>query len=314
MQTVPNPQTHIFGNQKSLVGNLVIIHISGNVDKSGQLLVDGVVGSPHPIVVVIGAIHLYEGRVVGWDGIQIAVSILGILFLMLVKGLPCTLHLAQLGFGGKIACLPIASQGIAPHERTLLALAQLVHHTTDTATQGIFGRGIVGTGKGKGKSRHVVTRAMSLQLGGRRVPSVSYGISVCRQTIRVAIVVELLAHVPTENRTDGQIAVTGQAVFSLHRHKVERKRFGHGLLRGDIIHILAHLDLRFDRITLGGGRVAQDIPLHTIFTTSRIEAGICHLLLCSQSTVHPFDLTELSRMVTICHPQLIRQTGHRAHG
>ena len=92
MQTVPYPQAHVLGYQQGFVGYLLVVHVGGNVDKSGQLFVDGVVGSPHPVVVVVGAVHLYQRRMVGRDGIQVAISVAGILLLVLVKGFPCALH------------------------------------------------------------------------------------------------------------------------------------------------------------------------------------------------------------------------------
>ena len=59
VQAVPHPQSHILSNQQRLLGHLAVVDIGGDVDESGQLLVHRVVGSPHPIIIIVRAIHLY---------------------------------------------------------------------------------------------------------------------------------------------------------------------------------------------------------------------------------------------------------------
>ena len=93
-QTVPHPESHVLGNKQSLGGYFLVIDIVGNVDESSQLLVNGVVRSPHPIFVVVGTVHLNQCAVLGRNGVQVAIAIVTIIFLIAVEGSPCSLQLA----------------------------------------------------------------------------------------------------------------------------------------------------------------------------------------------------------------------------
>ena len=189
MQAIPDPQAHIFSDKQSFIGKSLIIHIGGNVDKTCQLLMDRVIWSPHPIIIIITAIHLNKSRMVSRDSIEIAITILLILFFMLIKRRPTTFHLAELLLGSKIASLPITTQLLIPHKSTLLTLTKLIHHTSDITAQSIFILLRGSTRKGKSQSRHIVSRTMTFEFGGRRVPTIGWGITFGRKTVCITIVV-----------------------------------------------------------------------------------------------------------------------------
>ena len=152
-----------------------------------------------------------------------------------------------------------------------MAQAQFVHHAADAATQGVLDGGIVSTGKGKGQGGHVVPRAVSLQFGGGRVPSVGAGISLSGQAVGIAVVVELLADVPAEYGAYGQVAVAGQAVVPLHRHLVEWKRFGHRLLCRSLVVPFHHVDGGFDGIALRSSEVSQYETFYLVAPSRRVD-------------------------------------------
>ncbi len=152
VQAVPHPQPHVAGYEQGFVGHGLVIDIGGNVNQPGQLLVYGIIGCPHPTVVVIGTIHLYEDAVLGGDGIQIAVSILPAVLLVAVEIGPGALHLPELLLGCEVAGFPVAPQLVVPHEGAFLALAQGVDHFGYTALDdGLLGR-VLTAGKGEGHS------------------------------------------------------------------------------------------------------------------------------------------------------------------
>ena len=207
MQAVPNPKSHVLCYEESLVGNLFLVNVVGDVDKTCQLLVDGVVWSPNPLLIVVCAIHLDEYCVVCWYGVEIAVAILRPVFLVLVESLPSTLHFAKFSLRSEVACFPVAAELLVPYESLLLASAQFVDHALDVCLQGSLVGRVCGTCKSECESRHVVARTVALKLCCWRVPTVSHLVTFGAHAVSVAVVVELLAHVPTKNSLDVEIAV-----------------------------------------------------------------------------------------------------------
>ena len=122
MQAVPYPESHVLGNQKSLLGDGFVIDVVGNVDETGQLLVYAVIGCPHPLLVVVGAVHLDEHTMLGGDGIDITVTVVGIILLVAVEVGPRAFQLAQLVFRGEVTCLAVTAQSLVIDEGALLTL------------------------------------------------------------------------------------------------------------------------------------------------------------------------------------------------
>src|SRR5574344_1440939 len=108
VHAIPHRQPHGLGNEQCLVCKLLVVNMFGNIYKTSQLLVDGVGGCPHPVLIIICAIALYQCRMGGRNSIQISISIVTIVFLVFVKILPVALHLYQLLLWRKVASLPIA--------------------------------------------------------------------------------------------------------------------------------------------------------------------------------------------------------------
>ena len=163
---------------------------------------DGVIGCPHPTLVVVGPVHLYQGTVLGGDGVQIAVAVLLRVLLIVVEVGPGALHLLQFFLGSEVASLPVASQLLVPYKGTLLALPQAVHHLDDMRLDdGLLGW-ILTTGEGEGHGRHIVAGAVTLQFGGRRVPAVALGVALGREAVGVAVVIELLLHGQADQLVD----------------------------------------------------------------------------------------------------------------
>ena len=291
VQAVPHPQSHVLGDEQGLLGRGLVVDIGGDVDETCQLLVYRVIGSPHPTLIVVGAVHLYQGAVLGGDGVQVAVAILLIVFLIAVEVGPGALHLLQFLLRGEVAGLPVAAQLLVPYEGALLALAQAVDHLYDvTLEDGLLLR-ILTTGKGEGHRRHVVARAVTLQFGRRRVPAVGLGIALRRESVGVAVVIELLLHGQADQLVDVEVAVPGQTVVAVDAHLVEGQRLGHGDVRRHSPGRLHDLHLRRDGVAVRRTVVAEDHPAYLIYSTYRIDGGVGLSLLRRLRGVEPLHLT-----------------------
>ena len=156
MHSVPHPEPHVLGYEKCLVADFLIIKIGGYVDESCQLLVYAVVRRPHPVAVVVGTIHLYQGAMLSRNGVDVAVAILLRMLLVFIKGSPGALHLSEFSLGSEISRLPVAVQILVEHEGLLLAFSQFVHHAGDVFAEDglLFGLGCHGVRLCDG--RHVV--------------------------------------------------------------------------------------------------------------------------------------------------------------
>ena len=319
VQAVPHPQSHILGNEQSLGGSGFVVDIGGDVDETCQLLVYRIIRCPHPALVVVGAVHLYQCAVLGRDGVQVAVAILLILFLIAVEVFPCALHLSQFFLGGEVAGLPVASQLLVPHEGALLALAQSVHHLCDVALEDGFLRFVLTAGKGESHGRHIVARAVALQLRGGRVPAVGLGIALGGESVGVAVVVELLFHRQADELVDVEVAVPREAVVAVDAYLVERQRLSHRgvgrhfpvLGRFGVGH---HLYLCRDRVAVRCRVVAENHSTYLIYITYGIDGRIGLGLLCRLRRVEPFHLTVLTLAVGIFHPQPIGEPRGITHG
>ena len=131
VQAVPYPQAHILGNEQGLGGHPTVVHIGGDVDESRQLFMYRIIRCPHPLVVVVGTVHLNQSTVV-------AVSVMAIVFLVAVEVSPTALYLPQFGLRCKVACLAVAAQLLVIYKGALLALSQLVYHAGDILQQLLF--------------------------------------------------------------------------------------------------------------------------------------------------------------------------------
>ena len=258
VQTVPHPEAHILGNEQGLVSDSLVVDVGGDVDQTGQLLVHRIIRRPHPTVVVVGAIHLYQHAMLGRDGVEIAIAILRIVLLVAVEIGPGALHLPQLVLRGEVACLPIAAQLLIPHEGTLLTLTQGIDHLGDVTPQDIFLLLVLAADEGESKGRHIVTRAVSLQFRCGRVPALGLRIALSRESVGVAIVVELLFDGQTDELVDIKITIPSQTIVTVNTHSVKRQRLCHRLRRGHLPLSTHHLHQSRHRIAVGRGVVADD--------------------------------------------------------
>ena len=131
VQAIPHPESHVLGRDQRLGCHNRVVDISSNVDETCQLLMHRVIRCPHPIIIIVRAIHLNEHAMLGRDGVQIAIAVLRGLTLIAVKVGPSALHGLQFLLRGEVARLPVASQLFVPHKGTFLTLAQAVHHLGD---------------------------------------------------------------------------------------------------------------------------------------------------------------------------------------
>ena len=189
MHAVPHPESHVLCDEQGFVGNGLVIDVVGNVDETSQLFVDGVVGRPHPFLIIVRTIALNQRRMSGRDGIEVAIAVVAVVFLVFVEGSPVALHLFQFLFWGIVSCLPIAVERAVPHKSALLTLTQFVHHPLDAIAKFPALGGICRRSIGKGECAHIVSGTMSFQFGGGRVPSICFGIAFRGQSVGVAIVV-----------------------------------------------------------------------------------------------------------------------------
>ena len=274
----------------------------------------GVIGRPHPTLIVVGTVHLYQGTMLGGNGIQIAITIFLALFLIAVEVGPGALHLLQFLLRGEVAGFPVASQFLVPHKGALLALSQSVHHLDDVLAEDVFLGGILTTGEGKSHSRHVVSGTVSLEFGGGRVPAVSLRIALCGEAIGVAVVIELLLHRQADQLVDVEITVPGQAVVAIDAHLIEWQRLSHGDIRRYGVHTVCDLYLCRDGVSVWSTIVTQNHSAYLIYSTYGIDGGVGFGSLCGFRCVEPFHLAVLSLAVGIVHPQLIGQSRGVAHG
>ncbi len=196
VHAVPHPETHVFCNEQSLVGNLGVVKIGGDVDKSGEHFMDGVVWRPHPVAVIIWPVGLDKDAMLRWYGIKIAISVVFRMFLVFVEGSPRAFKVTDFSLGSKVARLAVASEVLVEDEGSLLALAQLVDNPRDILAEDRLLLGVFRHGVGLRYRAHVVACAVAFEFGVGRIPAVGDGIAVGWQSIGVAKIVDLLRYVP----------------------------------------------------------------------------------------------------------------------
>ena len=261
-----------------------------------------IVRCPHPLFVVIGAIHLYQDAVLGGYGIEITIAILAAVFLIAVEVGPRALHLAQFVLGCKVTGFPVAPQLCIPDEGAFLALAQAVDHLDNIFTKDILFLFVLTTGKGHGHSRHVVAGAVPFQFGGRRVPAVGLRVAVGRQPISIAIVIQLLFHGQADELVDVEVTVPRQAVIAVDAHHVKGQCLSHGDVRRHGPCSVHDLYRCRDRIAVRRRIVANDESAHLIRRSCGIDVGVGLGLLDGLPRVQPFHLPVFAAAVGIRHP------------
>ena len=135
VHAVPYPESHILGNEESLVADFLIIKVGGDVYQTGKLLMYTIIRCPNPIGVVVGTIHLNKSTMLSRNGIDIAVTIQFRVLLIFIKSSPGTLHLSEFCLRSEITSLPVALQILIIYEGFLLTLSQLIHHTGDVLAE-----------------------------------------------------------------------------------------------------------------------------------------------------------------------------------
>ena len=314
MQAVPYPESHVLGYQQRLLGDGFVVDVVGYVDETCQLLVYAVVGCPHPVLVVVRAVHLYQCAVLGRDGVEVSVAVVGVILLIVVEVLPGALHLAQFRLGGEVAGFAVAAERFVVDEGTFLTGAQLVHYQADVFLQLCLLRGIGAGGEGHGHCAHVMSAAVALQLRGGRVPSVGFGVAVGGQSVGVTVVIQLLLHVQRQQLVDVHIAVVRQTIFSVDAHLVEGQRFCQWSGGGGGVVAAYDLHLCRDGEAQCGGVVAGDVAAHLIPGAYGVLCSIGLGLLRGGSGIGPAYLAVLLGSVGVGHPQLVGQARCRAHG
>ena len=311
MHSVPHPEPHVLGYEKCLVADFLVIKIGGYVDESCQLLVYAVVRRPHPVAVVVGTIHLYQGAMLSRNGVDVAVAILLRMLLVFIKGSPGALHLSEFSLGSEISRLPVAVQILVEHEGFLLALAQFVHHAGDVFAEDglLFGLGCHGVRLCDG--RHVVARTMPLEFGIRRIPAVASGVALGAQCVGIPIVVELLTHVPGADFTDCLVAVVGESVVAVDSYIGEREGVHH-LVQRNLIPLLHYLYLSLDRIAVVGGFIADDESAYLILASCGMLLRIRLSLFVGKRSVRPAHLSILRVTIRIGYPHQIGESWNSA--
>ena len=115
-----------------------------------------IIRGPYPVLVIVRGIFLYEHGVLRRDGVDIAITIFGAVFLVDVKCLPGAFHPHQFVLGGKVAGFAVAPQRRIPYKGELLAVAQLVHHPLDIGLEGGFQGRVIGARICEGQGGHIM--------------------------------------------------------------------------------------------------------------------------------------------------------------
>ena len=234
-----------------------------------------IIRSPHPLLVVVSTVHLYQHAMLGGDGVQVAIAVFCIVFLVVVEVSPCTFHLPQFRIGGKVAGFPVAAELLVVDERALLAGAQLIHHRLDIRAQLGFLLLVLAAGKRHSECRHIMAGTMTFQLGRRGVPAVGLGIAVGGKAISVAVVIKLLLHVEAQQVLDVEVAVVGQPVLAVYAHLVKRQRLSNGHRVWHRVGTTHHRHMSHHRKAGSRRVVACDITFHVVARTHRIFRGVC---------------------------------------
>ena len=310
VQTIPHPQTHILGNEQCLVGNLPFIDVIGNVDESRQLFMDTVIRSPHPFLIIIRAIALDEHRMLCRNGIQVAVAIVLPVLFVPVKSRPAAFQFLQFRLWSQVTGFPVATQRVVPHEGSFLTLAQFIDHSTDTLSQLRLNSLVLRRCKSKGQCRHIMSRTVTFEFCGGRVPPICHRITFRRQSVSVAIVIKLLSHVPRKDGTDVEVTVRCQPVvaYKMYIRQWQRMRLGNGIRNR--IRLPHHPYLCPYGITFVGGIVAHNIA-HDLIAGTHRQSSL--LFLGGTQRIRPARLSPFASSVAVGHPHLPRQTRHRTH-
>ena len=133
---------------------------------------------------------------------------------------------------------------------------------------------------------------MTLELGIWRIPAIALGIAFRTQSIRIAIVVELLGNIPGTDLTDSLITVVGESVVTIYAHISEREGMSHFLVRS-LIAFSHHLDLCLDRITIVGSLVTYHKTTYFILAACGMLLRISFSLLINKRRISPAHLAIL---------------------
>ena len=311
MQPVPHPQAHVLRNQERLRRNLLVVDVRGDVHEARQLLVDGIVRSPNPLLIVVGSVFLDEDRMLCGNRVDVSVAIAPAVLLVLVKRRPGAFQLGKFRLRDEVPRLAVPSQLAVPHESHLLAGAQLVHHPADPAAEFVLEGGVVRAREGEGEGRHIVARPVSLQFRGRGIPAVGHGIALRGQAIGVAVIIQLLGDVQRQEILHVQVAVGRKPVVADKADAPERQRPGDRLLRRRGGRTRHHRHLCLHRIPVLRRVVPQDIALDGIGRSHRLGR---FLFLGLPEGIRPLYLAPFAGTVRIGDPELVRQHRGRAFG
>ena len=157
VHAVPYPESHILGDEESLIADFLIIKVGCDVYQTGKLLVYAVIRSPNPIGVVVSTIHFNQSTMLSRNGVDIAVTIKFRVLLILIKSSPGALHLPEFSLRSEITSLPVALQFLIIYEGLLLTLSQLIHHSGDVLAEDCLLPRIGCHGVCLCDSRHIVT-------------------------------------------------------------------------------------------------------------------------------------------------------------
>ena len=243
----------------------------------------------------------------GRNGVDVTISVLGAILLILVEGGPGALHVHELGFRSQVACLAVAAQPGVVHKGKFLAGTELVHHAPDVGLKGGLLLRVVRAGVGKGQGAHVVTAAVALELGVRGIPAVAFRIAFRGETVGVPVIVQLLGNVQGQQVADIHVPVAGEAVVANQLNIAQRQGLRH-LCRG-FPGAFHHGDGGLQRITVLGGVVTNYIAFHHV-GAAHGQGGF--LFLGFAEGIGPFYLAPLAGAIGIGHLDLPGQTGSRA--
>ena len=267
---------------------------------------NSIIRSPHPVGVVVRPVHLYQGTMLGGNGIDITIAIFLRMLLVFIKSRPRAFHILQFLLRRKVARLPVASKGVAPYKSLLLTGTKFINHPRDVLLEDCLLLRVLRHNICLGQGRHIMSGAMAFEFCIRRIPSISNLIAFRRHIIRITIVVELLRHIPGANSSNSLIPILRKAVVAINSHIGEREGLGNLFLLF-IVRYRHDLNLCRDGIAIVGSLVTYYISFQLIVAAHWMKSDVGLCLFSRERRIHPPHLPPFRIAILIGYPHAIGQ-------